>query len=104
MKIDRISQLFGLDLQKVSGTNKPPKEIPKVAKGDSVSLSKEAKKLSTSHEIESISRHVDAMPDVRAEKVQEAKEKIASGYFNSPDFEDKLADRLFKISSVLCRP
>jgi hypothetical protein len=39
---------------------------------------------------------VKALPDVRAEKVQEAKEKIASGYFNSPDFEDKLADRLMK--------
>lgn len=95
MKIDRISQIFGMDLQKVSGTGKGPEKTEKPAKGDSVSLSKKAKELSSSS-TESIARLVDAHPDVRADKVQEAKEKIASGYFNSPDFEDKLADRLMK--------
>lgn len=96
MKIDRISQIFGMDLQKVSGSGKGPKETEKPVKADSVSLSKKAKELSSSSETEAISRHVDALPDVRAEKVQQAKEKIASGYFNSPEFEDKLADRLMK--------
>ncbi len=96
MKIDRISQIFGMDLQKVSGSGKGPKETEKPVKSDSVSLSKKAKELSSTADTESIARHVDAMPDVRAEKVQEAKEKIASGYFNSPDFEEKLADRLMK--------
>jgi flagellar biosynthesis anti-sigma factor FlgM len=96
MKIDRIGQIFGMDLQKVSGSGKGPKETEKPVKADSVSLSKKAKELSSSAEVESISRHVDALPDVRTEKVQEAKEKIASGYFNSPEFEEKLADRLMK--------
>jgi flagellar biosynthesis anti-sigma factor FlgM len=96
MKIDRISQIFGMDLQKVAGGGKSPEKTEKTAKSDSVSLSKKAKELSSSSSTESIRQHVDAMPDVRADKVQEAKEKIASGYFNSPDFEDKLADRLMK--------
>jgi flagellar biosynthesis anti-sigma factor FlgM len=96
MKIDRISQIFGMDLQKVTGSGKGPKETEKPVKSDSVSLSKKAKEMSSSAGTESIARHVDAMPDVRAEKVQEAKEKIASGYFNSPEFEDKLAERLMK--------
>jgi flagellar biosynthesis anti-sigma factor FlgM len=95
MKIDRISQIFGMDLQKVANGGKSPEKTDKPAKSDSVSLSKKAKELSSSS-TESIARHVDALPDVRAEKVQQAKEKIASGYFNSPDFEDKLADRLMK--------
>lgn len=95
MKIDRISQIFGMDLQKVSGAGKGPEKTEKPSKGDSVSLSKKAKELSSSSN-ETIARIVDAHPDVRADKVQEAKEKIASGYFNSPDFEDKLADRLMK--------
>lgn len=95
MKIDRISQIFGMDLQKAAGAGKGPEKADKPVKGDSVSLSKKAKELSSSS-TESISRHIDALPDVRADKVQEAKEKIASGYFNSPDFEDKLADRLMK--------
>ena len=97
MKIDRISQIFGMDLQKVAGGGKAPKELEKPTKSDSVSLSKKAKELSSSSsDVEAVARHVDALPDVRAEKVQEAKEKIASGYFNSPNFEDKLAERLTK--------
>lgn len=95
MKIDRISQIFGMDLQKVSGTGKGPEKTEKPVKSDSVSLSKKAKELSSSS-TESIARHVEALPDVRAEKVQEAKEKIASGYFNSPEFEEELASRLMK--------
>ena len=95
MKIDRISQIFGMDLQKVSGTGKGPEKTEKPVKSDSVSLSKKAKELSSSS-TESLVRVIDAQPDVRADKVQEAKEKIASGYYNSPVFDDKLADRLMK--------
>ena len=40
MKIDRISQIFGMDLQKVSGSGKGPEKTDKPSKADSVSLSK----------------------------------------------------------------
>ena len=95
MKIDKISQIFGMDLQKVSGSGKAPEKTEKPAKADSVSLSKKAKELSNSS-TGSIARHVDALPDIRADKVQEAKEKIASGYFNTPEFDEELATRLMK--------
>jgi flagellar biosynthesis anti-sigma factor FlgM len=95
MKIDRISQIFGMDLQKVSGSGKGPEKTEKTTKSDSVSLSKQAKELSSSS-TESIARHVDALPDIRADKVQDAKEKIASGYFNTPQFDEELASRLMK--------
>ena len=95
MKIDRISQIFGMDLQKVSGSGKGSEKPEKTAKSDSVSLSKKAKELSSSS-TESIARHVDALPDIRADKVQDAKEKIASGYFNTPQFDEELASRLMK--------
>jgi hypothetical protein len=39
---------------------------------------------------------MDALPDIRPEKEAEAKEKVASGYFDSPEFMDRLADRLMK--------
>jgi len=96
MKIDRISQIYGLDLQKVSGGSKPADKSEKAGKSDSVSLSKKAKDLASSSTNASVTARVQSLPDVRPDKVQEAKEKIASGYFNSPDFEDKLADRLMK--------
>jgi flagellar biosynthesis anti-sigma factor FlgM len=96
MEIKRISQVFGVDLQKVSGSGKTPEKTEKATKADSVSLSKKAKDLASSSDAQAVSQRLEALPDVRPEKVQEAKEKIASGYFNSPDFEDKLADRLLK--------
>jgi flagellar biosynthesis anti-sigma factor FlgM len=95
MKIERIQQVYGADLQKAAGT-KAPEKSEKTAKSDSVQVSKKAKELASSSAASSVSAHVKALPDVRADKVQEAKEKIASGYFNSPEFEDKLADRLMK--------
>lgn len=96
MKIERIQQVYGADLQKVAGSGKPPEKTEKTTKSDSVVVSKKAKELASSAAASSVSAHVKALPDVRADKVQEAKEKIASGYFNSPEFEDKLADRLMK--------
>jgi len=96
MKIDRVSQVYGLDLQKVTSGGKSTEKTEKTAKSDSVSLSKKGKALASTSGTESVNRRVASLPDVRPEKVQEAKEKIASGYFNSPDFEDKLADRLMK--------
>lgn len=96
MKIERIQQIYGADLQKAAGGGKPPEKSEKTGRSDSVVVSKKAKELASSSATASVSAQVKALPDVRAEKVQEAKEKIASGYFNSPDFEDKLADRLMK--------
>lgn len=95
MKIERIQQVYGADLQKAAGT-KAPEKTDKAGKADSVVVSKKAKELASSAASSSVSAHVKALPDVRADKVQEAKEKIASGYFNSPEFEEKLADRLLK--------
>ena len=95
MKIDRISQIFGMDLQKVSGSGKGPEKTEKPSRADSVSLSKKAKELSSSS-TETLSKVIDAQPDVRADKVQSAKEKIASGYFNTPEFDEELATRLMK--------
>ena len=95
MKINPIQQIYGHDLQKVAG-NKSAEKTEKSAKSDSVSFSKKAKDLARSSDSAAVSARLQSLPDVRPDKVQEAKEKIASGYFNSPDFEDKLADRLMK--------
>ncbi|HLP42430.1 MAG TPA: flagellar biosynthesis anti-sigma factor FlgM [Fibrobacteria bacterium] len=96
MKIERIQQVYGADLQKVAGGVKPPEKKEGATKTDSVSLSKKAKELASSSANSSVAAHVKAMPDVRADRVQEAKEKIASGYYSSPKFDEELADRLMK--------
>ena len=35
-------------------------------------------------------------PEIRMDKVQEVREKIKSGYYNSSDFADKLAEKMIK--------
>ncbi len=97
MKIDRISELFGVDLQKAAGNTKATDKSEKTSKTDSVVLSKKAKDLQAqSSDAATVLTHLQNLPDVRPEKVQEAKDKIASGYFDSPEFMDRLAGRLMK--------
>lgn len=95
MKIDPVYRAYAHELQKSSGV-RPADKSDKPGKSDSVTFSKKAKDLASSGATDSVKSRMEALPDVRPDKVQDAKEKIASGYFNSPDFEDKLADRLMK--------
>ena len=97
MKIDRITQLFGIDLQKNAGAAKNAEKAEKPTKADSLSLSKKAKELQAqSSDAATVLSHLENLPDIRPEKVADAKEKIAAGYFDSPEFMDRLADRLMK--------
>jgi len=95
MRIEGITGPIGAELQKVSGAKTQEKPKP-ATRGDSVSLSSKAKDLSSSSDVSAVRSHIEALPDIRQEKIQAAREKIASGYFNSPEFADKLADKLLK--------
>jgi anti-sigma28 factor (negative regulator of flagellin synthesis) len=39
---------------------------------------------------------MSAQPEIRSEKIDEVKRKIESGYYDSEEFIDKLADKLLK--------
>ncbi|MCL2101910.1 MAG: flagellar biosynthesis anti-sigma factor FlgM [Fibromonadales bacterium] len=41
-----------------------------------------------------VTSRANALPEVREEKVALAKERIESGYYNTPEFSRQLADRL----------
>ncbi|GHV13651.1 hypothetical protein AGMMS49938_08530 [Fibrobacterales bacterium] len=41
-----------------------------------------------------VKAHANALPEIREEKVQTAEERIASGYYNTPEFSKELAARL----------
>jgi flagellar biosynthesis anti-sigma factor FlgM len=96
MRIDKISQNFGVDLQRSAGPVKNTDKSEKSSKTDSVQFSKQAKDLQASSDAQTVSARLEAIPDVRPEKIQEAKEKISSGYFESEEFMDHLANRLLK--------
>ncbi len=61
---------------------------------DSVAISDTGRKMSQNLEGSAVSARAEALPDVRNERINEVKDKIASGFYNSPEFMDKLADRL----------
>lgn len=84
------------DVQKAGGI-KPDK------KGDgtnsassssaSVTISSAARSASDSDRVKA---RVQALPDIREDKVSAVKAKVQSGYYNTPEFQDQLADKLLK--------
>ncbi|MCL2206818.1 MAG: flagellar biosynthesis anti-sigma factor FlgM [Fibromonadales bacterium] len=57
-----------------------------------VSLSAEAGKNSSAEAL--VKARADALPEVREEKIAVARERIASGYYNTAEFRSELASRL----------
>jgi len=105
MLINNISQAIHNELRKIDGSRKTEKEkeLPNKAKAssaktggsDSSELSLCGKKQSEAGgDMHSISSMVKAQPDLRTDKIAEAKLKISSGFYNSEAFADKLADKL----------
>jgi flagellar biosynthesis anti-sigma factor FlgM len=97
---DAIIQSGAVDqLRKATGAkelDKPNgKDTSVSSRKDSVELSGKGRQISAdSAEKSAVTARADALPEVRNEKIAEVREKIANGFYNSPEFTDKLADRL----------
>jgi flagellar biosynthesis anti-sigma factor FlgM len=97
MRINAITQPLSAELRKVESAKKADKDSKssKVATADRSEFSASGTQLSaTKAQFETIAASVAAQPDVRTDKVAEVKQKIEQGYYNSPEFIDKLADKL----------
>lgn len=96
MRITAVTQSFQSELRKLDTARKA--ENSQKFKGlqvDSSEISAGARRLSESKaQVETISTQVASQPEIRFDKVEEVQEKIKSGYYNSPEFIDKLADKL----------
>jgi len=84
------------DVQKAGGA-KPDKKSEGTTNvsrsSDSVSISDAARSASDSDRVKT---RVQALPDIREDKVAAVKAKVQSGYYNTPEFQDQLADKLLK--------
>lgn len=97
MRIDALTQPFATELKKIDNARKTEKEgkTGKLSVTDRSDFSSSSQRLSTTKaELETISASLSAQPEVRTEKIAEVKQKIESGYYNSDEFVDKLADKL----------
>jgi negative regulator of flagellin synthesis FlgM len=75
-----------------------PKQTKRVAsssqatgKSDKISISDEAKK---AQQLEADLRLVKKAPDIREEKVEQARERLASGYYLKKEVVEKIAERI----------
>ena len=97
-KVNDSVQLTG-QLKPVSGHKPGAKGVEKVveadraAKGDALDISAEAQEKA---KIARYVRIVKQMPEIRDDKVAEAKKKLASGQYKRPDAAKKIADRMLK--------
>ncbi|MBD3391999.1 MAG: hypothetical protein GF418_07995, partial [Chitinivibrionales bacterium] len=41
-----------------------------------------------------VSTQIENQPEIREDKVQEVRDKIEKGFYDSPEFLDKLADKI----------
>lgn len=97
MRINAITQSIQSEFRKVEGAKKAEKShnSTKSSLVDKSDISVGAQHLSsTKASIETISASISAQEDVRTEKITEVQEKIKNGFYNSPEFIDKLADKL----------
>jgi anti-sigma28 factor (negative regulator of flagellin synthesis) len=98
VRISAITQPLQSEIRKVDGSRRAEKEQKlKAAQLDKSEISSKGQRLSeTSEQISLITSQVVGQPDVRSDKVAEVQEKIKNGYYDSPDFIDKLATKLMQ--------
>jgi anti-sigma28 factor (negative regulator of flagellin synthesis) len=98
MRISALSEILNTELKKVESAKKAESSThAKSVPIDKTELSSKGQRLNeTKAQIDVIASKIAAEPDVRAEKITEAREKIRSGYYDSEDFLDKLTDKLMQ--------
>ena len=91
MRIENINQAQGSDPVKRAKLEKStPAAAKRTGSKDSVALSSKAQELA------STKARIDGIPEVRMERVIEAKKRVKEHYYDTPEVMDKIADKLIK--------
>lgn len=96
MRISAIREMLNPEFKKVDNAKKTETAKSKAGTSpDRTDLSSSGQRLSeTKAQVDVIASQLSSQPEIRQDKVAEAKQKINDGYYNTPEFVDKLADRL----------
>jgi flagellar biosynthesis anti-sigma factor FlgM len=103
MRIDPINSKIASEINKIEKAKKFDKIDKTKAshKPDTTNFSSGAQRLSeTKANIDIVSAQLAAEPEIREDKVEEVRNKINQGYYNSPEFVDKLAEKLLTFFGV----
>jgi anti-sigma28 factor (negative regulator of flagellin synthesis) len=98
MRISAISEILNPEIKKIEGAKKAENSAhSKAVPVDKTELSVKGKRLNeTKAQIEVIASKLSNEPEIRPEKIAEAREKINNGFYDSAEFIDKLANKLLE--------
>lgn len=99
MRLESVNHIVSTEYRKIEETRKKSTSVDqrdRVQKSDRTTLSKRSSDAVSSSETKAVEAHAKVAPDIRPDRIADVKSKIASGYYNSPEFADKLADKLIK--------
>jgi anti-sigma28 factor (negative regulator of flagellin synthesis) len=97
MRLTPISEQITTEIKKVEQAKKSDNlQKSRGLKSDKSEFSTGAReRLSeTQANADVVKTQLSAAPDIREERVEEVRKKIESGFYNSPEFIDKLADKV----------
>lgn len=91
-----IIQSGALNAVHKSANVKLPAKTTETSKtrSDTVSISGQAQSLSSTQGGQAARAHAEALPEVRENRVAEVRERIANGYYDTPEFADQLVEKL----------
>ena len=99
MRISSLSESVNIELRKTEASKrneKLDKQRP-VSQVDKSSFSASGQRLSeTKANTELVAAQIASQPDIRPERIADVQSKIESGFYNTPEFADKLADKLIQ--------
>lgn len=97
MRISAVTQSMQSELRKVDSIKRGEKPVKssKAMPVDKSEFSQSAQSANaTKAAIEVIATSISSQSDIRTDKIQEVREKIKNGFYESPEFIDKLAEKL----------
>jgi anti-sigma28 factor (negative regulator of flagellin synthesis) len=97
MRIHAVTQSIQAEFRKIENAKKTDKlqSAAKIMPSDKPQISESAQQLSTTKSsIDAITAQLSVQDEIRTDKIAEVQEKIKNGFYNSPEFIDKLADKL----------
>jgi len=94
MQISQVTQAYATEIQKNSGVQKNIPKEEKSKKSFNLTLSREGIEKSAKASEAAAAQKAQSDMDVRWEMVNQAKEKVAQGYYNTQEFSEELAGKL----------
>lgn len=99
MRLDSIKSHLASEIKKVenarSRVSHDAKIRPHGAKPDTSTISSDAQQLNEANADNNIVKtQLTVESDIRTDRIAEVRQKIQNGYYDTPEFIDKLADKL----------